>query len=114
MLNKSWLASSLSFSRQIEQKSRRFSKRIVLSFLKKDSSIGTIRDPEKKREMKSEGENIVRIGRGRIKIWKEKRGEVKTNKGEKEAPRSTPVLSKARSVAGRPRLNRCRVDWGRA
>jgi len=49
------------------------------------------------------------IGRGWIEIWKEKREEAKTNKGEKEAPRNTPVRGEARSVAARPRLNRCRL-----
>jgi len=56
--NKSWFASSLSFSWWNEQKSCSF-KRTALSFLKNDDSIGMRWDPEKKRELESEGENIV-------------------------------------------------------
>lgn len=75
----------------------------------------------------SEGRERARaIGRGRRSNGDKDRdgaiggeeGRGVMNGGEKEvplgAPRSTRVLSKARSVAGRPRLNRCRVDWGRA
>lgn len=73
----------------------------------------------------SEGENVhVRweegdgSDRARGSAIEGETGRGEMNEGEKEvplgAPRSTRVLSKARSVAGRPRLNRCRVDWGRA